>query len=71
MQYFIKVHIQTGLIQGYLEKETLKQLHSVYRNKSDQVCDICLRENESLDSEQINVSIFPIQIIAIESKLVC
>ena len=69
-QYFVKIHVPTGLIQGYLESESLKKLEAAYRKKSDEICDICLMEGGRYDSERINVSISPQQIIAIESKFV-
>lgn len=72
MSYFVKIHIPTGLIQGYLEPDVLRQLKSAYETKSDIVCDICLIEGSRYGADYIpiNVSISPQQIIAIESKFV-
>lgn len=71
MKYFAKIHVSTGLIQGYIESEQLKKLQSAYKNKSDEVCDVFLAEGSRYDSDSISVSISPQEIIAIESKFIC
>lgn len=70
MQYFVKIHIPTGLIQGYIESEYLKKLESAYKSESKEICQICLVEGSRYDSDRTYVSISPDQIIAIESKFV-
>ena len=70
MRYLVKIHISTGLIQGYLDEKSLNKLKSAYKNKSDEVCNVSLTEIGSLNSNDIDVSILPSQIIAIESKFV-
>lgn len=70
MQYFVKIHILTGVIQGYLEEEALKKLQAAYQGKSEEICTVYMVEGSRYDSNRISVSITPQQILAIESKFV-
>lgn len=70
MQHFVKIHIPTGMIQGYIEDEVLKKLQSAYKSGSIEVCDIRLVEGSRYDSDSVSVSISPAQIIAVESKFI-
>lgn len=70
MQYFVKIHVATGLIQGYMEDGALNKLQSAYKGKSEEVCEVYLVEGSRYDTNRIAVSILPYQIIAIESKFI-
>lgn len=70
MQYFVKIHILTGLIEGYIENESLNKLQSAYKNQSEEVFGFSLVEGSRYDSDRNYITISPTQIIAIEAKYI-
>ncbi|HEY9640137.1 MAG TPA: hypothetical protein V6C57_06615 [Coleofasciculaceae cyanobacterium] len=71
MQHFVKIHVSTGLIQGYMEDGVLNKLQSAYKDKSEEVCEVYLAEGSRYSANSVTVSILPCQIIAIEAKFIC